>query len=97
MVSKYYLLTEGLSPKTSILHSAKLAILDAFYQITNESVMGSTLMVEDEVKSIEPIEVSFFAETTDRLLFADTSASFSLRKSIHGRSWPCESISAAKF
>ena len=63
----------------TVLHSVNLALLQLFYQMTNNSLTGSNLFKPTELKPIQPIEFPFFAET-NRLLSADSAPSRSLKK-----------------
>ena len=60
-------------------HAVNMAVLQSFYDMTNETVFGRTLFQPSQVKEPVPLNFTFFGETM-QMLAADEQASYSLKK-----------------
>jgi hypothetical protein len=74
---------ENITANSSVLYSVNLAILSAFYNITNEAIEGKHLMTIDELQTPEDIEWNFFAQRVNQTLASDQQIGYSLQKLIH--------------
>jgi hypothetical protein len=66
--------------ESKIFHAVNLAVLNAFYEGINESLTGQALFNESIEDELAPLYLPLFSENVTRLLSADKSASYSLRK-----------------
>jgi hypothetical protein len=63
-----------------VSHAVNLAVLQAFYDLDNDTLTGSTLLPPSKMRDIKGIKLPLF--DTDRLLAADETAGYSLRKMV---------------
>jgi hypothetical protein len=63
-----------------VAHAANLAVLQAFYDMANETLTGSGLTPPSGMRDIQGIKLPLFG--TDKLLTADETAGYSLRKMV---------------
>ena len=71
---------DNYTSRVEVAHATNLAALQAFYELTNETLSGAQLSEPREVKALQPIKLPFFGETTKTLLAADEAAGYSLKK-----------------
>ena len=74
---------EGCNEKhteSKILHAVNLAMLDAFYEGVNDSLTGQELFNASLDSTLSPLFVPIFGENMTRLLAADKTASYSLKR-----------------
>jgi hypothetical protein len=67
---------------SSVLYPVNLAILTAFYNITDQNIEGKHLMSFDELQTPQDIEWKIFAEKANKTLAADQELGYSLQKLI---------------
>ena len=65
--------------RVDVGHAVNMAVLQSFYDMTNETLMGQSILPPDQLRTPEPLNLTFFGDT-ERLLAADEQASYSLRK-----------------
>jgi hypothetical protein len=66
---------------TSTVHASyNAAILQHFYDLANETLRGDHLVPSEKLRSIQPLQLSFFAANVSHLLAADDTLSYSLAK-----------------
>ena len=70
---------ENKSSTLDVGHAVNMAVLQSFYDMANETVLGSSLFEPHELREPEPLKLSFFGDTI-KLLAADERASYSLQK-----------------
>ena len=63
-----------------VSHALNLAVLQTFYELSNASLNGAQLVNVSLLKTVRPISFPFFSDQTSKLLAADESASYSLKK-----------------
>jgi len=66
--------------ENTVLYAVNLIILEHFYQLTNVSVDGKTLLARAEELSIKPITWPLFGDNVTKQLTADEEKSYSLGK-----------------
>jgi hypothetical protein len=67
---------------SSVLYPVNLAILMAFYNLTDQEIEGKHLMTFDELKTPQDIHWKIFAEKANQTLAADKELGYSLQKLI---------------
>jgi hypothetical protein len=67
---------------SSVLYPVNLAILMAFYNLTDQEIEGKHLMTFDELKTPQDIHWKIFAEKANQMLAADKELGCSLHKLI---------------
>jgi hypothetical protein len=65
---------------TEVSHAVNLAVLQAFYDLDNDTLTGGALLPPSKMRDIQGIKLPLF--DTDRLLAADEAAGYSLRKMV---------------
>jgi hypothetical protein len=65
---------------TEVSHAVNLAVLQAFYDLDNDTLTGSALLPSSKMCDIQGIKLPLF--DTNRLLAADETAGYSLRKMV---------------
>jgi hypothetical protein len=71
---------DNFSATVEVRHSVNLAILQSFYEVTNISLSGRSLLRAEQVPEHQALELKFFGEATDKLWAADEAASYSLKR-----------------
>ena len=71
---------DNYTSQTDVSHAINMAVLRTFYEATNDSLTGAQLLDPSMMETIQPIKFPFFSEQTDKLLAADETASYSLKK-----------------
>jgi len=61
--------------ENTVLYAVNLIILEHFYQLTNVSVDGKTVLASAEELSIKPITWPFFGDNATKQLTADEEKS----------------------
>ena len=72
------------SSKSEFRHTINLAVLHTFYDMSNVSFTGTTLLTANQLTEHHPLELPFFADSTAKLWAADDTTSYSLRKLSEG-------------
>ena len=70
----------NLTTSTSVLHAVNLIVLQHFYDLDNGNLSGSTLLPPANLPPLLPLRLPLFSENATRLLAADESLDYSLRK-----------------
>ena len=70
----------NLTTSTSVLHAVNLIVLQHFYDLDNVNLSGSTLLPPTNLPPLLPLRLPLFSENASRLLAADESLDYSLRK-----------------
>lgn len=65
---------------TSVLHTVNLALLQNFYDLTNETISGRDLFRASEPIEPKPLNLQLFSDNTNRLLSADKESSYSCQQ-----------------
>ena len=71
---------DNYTSKVEVSHAVNLAVLQAFYELTNETLTGSRLLDQRKLGDLQPINFPFFGDSTKKLLAADEAAGYSLKK-----------------
>lgn len=72
--------TDQSDSDSTILHAVNLIVLQHFYDMTNLSITGKTLLNQYERISPAAVNWKLYGDKVDKLLAADNSASYSLSK-----------------
>ena len=68
------------STESNVAHAVNLIVLQHFYDTTNLTLTGKTLTTEEDKLFPEPVDWKLYGEKVDKLLAADDTASYSLKK-----------------
>jgi hypothetical protein len=71
---------DNFSATVEVRHTVNFATLQSFYDVTNISLSGRSLLRSDQVPEHQPLELKFFGEATDKFWAADEAASYSLKR-----------------
>jgi hypothetical protein len=71
---------DNYTSQVQVSHALNLAVLQTFYEMSNASLNGAQLVNVSLLKTVQPINLPFFSDQTDKLLAADEAASYSLKK-----------------
>jgi hypothetical protein len=71
---------ESRNATVDVLHSVNLAVLQSFYDLANVSLTGNKLNKPASLREAQPLKLPFFGDGTAKLLAADESTSYSLRR-----------------
>ena len=70
----------GEDPQVEVLSAWNLIMLQSFYEVSNHTISGQSLIPPQRVSAIAPIDTPLLRENISRILSADKEASFSLRQ-----------------
>ena len=65
---------------SNILHAVNLALLNKFYNLTNTTLSGRSLVPSNRAVTPQPITLPIFGQNVEKILASDQAASYSLEK-----------------
>jgi hypothetical protein len=71
---------DNYTSQTQMSQAMNLAVIQAFYELNNVSLYGARLVDAKVLETVQPINLPFFSDRTNKLLAANKEAGYSLKK-----------------